>query len=47
MENLTAYCPPSRRRCGIFGPSLVVLKNGRKAVTGRAKVSHSTRSSAC
>jgi len=37
MENLTAYCLPLRRRCEIEGPSLIVLKNGRKAVTGRAK----------
>ena len=37
MEGLTAYCLPLRKRCEILEPSLVTLKNGRKAVRGRAK----------
>lgn len=37
MEGLTAYCFALRRRCEILDPSLVTLKNGRKAVRGRAK----------
>ena len=37
MEGLTAYCLPLRRMCEILEPSLVTLKNGRKAVRGRAK----------
>ena len=37
MEILTAYCLGLRRQCEIVEPSLVTLKNGRKAVRGRAK----------
>ena len=37
MEGLTAYCLPLRKRCEILEPELVTLKNGRKAVRGRAK----------
>ena len=37
MEGLTAYCLPLRKRCEILEPTLVTLKNGRKAVRGRAK----------
>ncbi|MDD9994258.1 MAG: hypothetical protein OXS35_00720 [Dehalococcoidia bacterium] len=37
MEGLTAYCLPLRKRCEILEPSLVTLKNGRKAVRGLAK----------
>ena len=37
MEGLTAYCLPLRRMCEILEPRLVTLKNGRKAVRGRAK----------
>ncbi len=37
MEGLTAYCLPLRKRCEILEPSLVTLKNGRKAVRGWAK----------
>ncbi len=37
MEELTAYCLPLRKRSEILEPSVVTLKNGRKAVQGRAK----------
>ena len=37
MEELTAYCFALRRRCEILEPSVVTLKNGRKAVRGQAK----------
>ena len=37
MEGLTAYCLPLRRTCEILEPRVVTLKNGRKAVQGRAK----------
>jgi hypothetical protein len=37
MEGLTAYCLALRRRCEILDPKIVTLKNGRKAVRGRAK----------
>ena len=37
MEGITAYCLPLRRMCEILEPRLVTLKNGRKAVRGRAK----------
>ncbi len=37
MEGLTAYCLPLRRTCEILEPTIVTLKNGRKAVRGRAK----------
>ena len=37
MEKLTAYCLALRRKCEILEPSVVTLKNGRKAVRGRAK----------
>ena len=37
MEVLTAYCMALRRTCEILEPSIVTLKNGRKAVRGRAK----------
>ena len=37
MDVLTAYCLPLRRKCEIEEPRLVTLKNGRKAVRGRAK----------
>ncbi len=37
MEGLTAYCLPLRKMCEIIEPSVVTLKNGRKAVRGRAK----------
>jgi hypothetical protein len=37
LEGLTAYCFALRRRCEIIDPTLVTLKNGRKAVRGRAK----------
>ena len=37
MEGLTAYCLPLRRTCEILEPKLVTLKNGRKAVQGKAK----------
>ena len=37
MEGITAYCLPLRRMCEILEPRLVTLKNGRRAVRGRAK----------
>ncbi len=37
MEGLTAYCIALRRMCEIEEPQLVTLKNGRRAVRGRAK----------
>lgn len=37
MEELTAYCLPLRKKCEILEPTIVTLKNGRKAVRGRAK----------
>ena len=37
MEGLTAYCLPLRRKCEILEPTIVTMKNGRKAVRGRAK----------
>ena len=37
MEGLTAYCLALRRTCEILEPSVVTLKNGRKAVWGKAK----------
>lgn len=37
MEVLTAYCLPLRKRCEILEPEVVTLKNGRKAVRGKAK----------
>ena len=37
MEGLTAYCLPLRRTCEILEPSVVTMKNGRKAVRGKAK----------
>ena len=37
MEELTAYCLPLRKRCEILEPTVVTLKNGRKAVRGKAK----------
>ncbi len=37
MEGLTAYCLALRRRCEILEPRVVTLRNGRKAVRGRAK----------
>ena len=37
MEGLTAYCLALRKRCEILEPSVVTLRNGRKAVRGRAK----------
>ena len=37
MEGLTAYCLALRRRCEILEPRVVTLKNGRKAVRGKAK----------
>ena len=37
MEGLTAYCLALRRRCEILDPRVVTLRNGRKAVRGRAK----------
>ena len=37
MEGLTAYCIALRRTCEILEPSVVTLKNGRKAVRGKAK----------
>ncbi|MCY4653698.1 MAG: hypothetical protein OXC95_11110 [Dehalococcoidia bacterium] len=37
MEAITAYCLPLRRMCEILEPRLVTLKNGRRAVRGRAK----------
>ena len=37
MEKLTAYCLPLRKRCEILERSVVTLKNGRKAVRGKAK----------
>ena len=37
MEGLTAYCLALRRTCEIQDPRVVTLKNGRKAVQGRAK----------
>ena len=37
MEGLTAYCLPLRRMCEILEPGVITLKNGRKAVRGRAK----------
>ena len=37
MEGLTAYCLALRRTCEILEPKVVTLKNGRKAVQGRAK----------
>ena len=37
MEGLTAYCFSLRRMCEILEPRVVTLRNGRKAVRGRAK----------
>jgi hypothetical protein len=37
MEGLTAYCLALRRRCDILEPKVVTMKNGRKAVRGKAK----------
>ena len=37
MEGLTAYCFALRRMCEILEPRVVTLRNGRKAVRGRAK----------
>ena len=37
MEGLTAYCLPLRKMCEILEPGVVTLKNGRKAIRGRAK----------
>jgi hypothetical protein len=37
MEGLSAYCFGLRRSCEILEPRVVTLKNGRKAVRGRAK----------
>ena len=37
MEGLTAYCLALRRTCEILEPKVVTLRNGRKAVRGRAK----------
>ena len=37
MEGLTAYCLALRRTCEILEPSVVTLRNGRKAVCGKAK----------
>ena len=37
MEELTAYCLPLRKRCEILEPRIVTMKNGRKAVRGKAK----------
>ena len=37
MEGLTAYCLALRKRCEILEPSVVTLKNGRKAIRGLAK----------
>ena len=37
MEELTAYCFALRKRCEILEPTVVTLKNGRKAVRGKAK----------
>ena len=37
MEGITAYCFALRRMCEILEPRLVTLRNGRKAVRGRAK----------
>ncbi len=37
MEGLTAYCLPLRRRCEILEPRVITMKNGRKAVRGKAK----------
>ncbi len=37
MKGLTAYCLGLRRKCEIVDPRVVTLKNGRKAVRGRAK----------
>ena len=37
MKGLTAYCLPLRRKCEILEPVVITLKNGRKAVRGRAK----------
>ena len=37
MDGLTAYCLPLRKMCEIMEPGLVTLKNGRRAVRGRAK----------
>jgi hypothetical protein len=37
MSMLTAYCFALRKRSEIINPVVVTLKNGRKAVRGRAK----------
>ena len=37
MKGLTAYCFVLRKKCEILEPTVVTLKNGRKAVRGRAK----------
>ena len=37
MEGLTAYCLPLRRTCEILEPRVITMKNGRKAVQGKAK----------
>ena len=37
MEQLTAYCLALRKTCEILEPSVVTLKNGRKAIRGQAK----------
>ena len=37
MEEITAYCLPLRKRCEILEPSIVTMKNGRKAIRGKAK----------
>lgn len=37
MEGITAYCFALRRMSEILEPRVVTLKNGRKAVRGRAK----------
>ena len=37
MEGITAYCLPLRQMCEILEPAVVTLKNGRKAIRGKAK----------
>ena len=37
MEGITAYCLPLRKMCEIMEPAVVTLKNGRKAIRGKAK----------
>ncbi len=37
MSTLTAYCFGTRRQSEIIEPVIVTLKNGRKAVRGKAK----------